>query len=273
MGVALAPFQHPLRFAEDCAVVDQISDGRLIAGLALGWREEEFRAFSIPMRERVGRTAELVEVCRRAWAPGRFSHRGRHFAFDQVAVTPKPAHPIRVLLGGTVPESVARAGRLGDGFLSSQWAAAPDSFLRRVEVFDDAVRESGRDPADMLLVVFLNVFVAEDGALPDVVAEGIWHQLSAYDAWRLPNDTPEAPFALPPIDRARVAGSVMSGTPEAVVERLRPWVSALDGRHLVLSVRLHYPGMPLARAADAIELFASRVAPQLGIEPGAVPDA
>ncbi len=273
MGVALAPFQHPLRFAEDCAVVDQISAGRLVVGLAMGWREEEFRSFSIPLRQRVSRTTELVEVCRRAWSAERFSYDGRHFTFQEVAVTPKPAHRLRVLLGGTVAGSVARAGRLGDGFLSSQWAAAPDAFLRRVEVFDQAVSESGREPSDMLLVPFLNVFVSEDGALPDVVAEGVWHQVGAYDAWRVPADTPDADFALPPIDRAKVEGSLICGTPAAVAERLRPWVSALERRHLVLAVRLHYPGMPLALSAAAIDLFAARVAPELGVESGAVPRA
>jgi alkanesulfonate monooxygenase SsuD/methylene tetrahydromethanopterin reductase-like flavin-dependent oxidoreductase (luciferase family) len=73
--------------------------------------------------------------------------------------------------------------------------------------------------------------------------------------------------------RGRVVDSVVSGTPEAVAERLRPWVSALDRRHFVLAVRLHYPGVPLACAAAAVELFVARVAPLLGVEPGAVPDA
>src|SRR6266700_1476557 len=92
MGVVLGPFQHPLRFAEDCAVVDNIAGGRLIVGLAPGWREEEFRAFGVPITERVGRNAELVKICRLAWSGRRFSFEGKYHRYEQVAVTPPPAH-------------------------------------------------------------------------------------------------------------------------------------------------------------------------------------
>ena len=63
-GVVLAPFHDPLRLAEDFAVVDQISGGRVIAGLALGWRDEEFRAFGIDPHTKVGRTIEISKILR-----------------------------------------------------------------------------------------------------------------------------------------------------------------------------------------------------------------
>ena len=233
---------------------------------------KEFRAFGIPVGDRVKRMRELVDVCRLAWSGERFTFAGQHRRFDQVVVTPRPAHAVPILLGGTVEASVARAGRHGDGFLSSQWAATPEVFLQRVEVFDRGVRDSGRDPASMLLVVFLNVFVTADGRLPDEVARGIWHQVGAYAAWRVPTDVPDQPFALAPFDAAAVPGWVIAGTPHAVAERLAAWTAALAPRRSVVAVRLHYPGMPLRLAADALELFVSRVVPLLGIAPGALPD-
>src|SRR6266545_3889624 len=91
-GVVLTPFHHPLRLAEDAATVDLISGGRLILGLGLGWREEEFRMFDIPMAERGRRTAETIEVLRLAWTGERFSYAGQHISLDRVQVTPRPAH-------------------------------------------------------------------------------------------------------------------------------------------------------------------------------------
>src|ERR671922_2791863 len=116
-GVMLVPFHDPLRLAEDAAVVDQISGGRLILGLGLGWREEEFRMFDVPVRERVSRTSETVQILRKAWTGDRFSHDGRMFRFDAVKVTPAPARvpgpPI--YLGGFVEEAVRPAGGVGAG--------------------------------------------------------------------------------------------------------------------------------------------------------------
>src|SRR5438093_5001662 len=76
-GVMLAPFHHPLRLAEDAATVDLLSGGRLILGLGLGWREEEFRMFGVPVSERVRRTVETVDLLRRAWTGERVSYEGK----------------------------------------------------------------------------------------------------------------------------------------------------------------------------------------------------
>ncbi|HVM11893.1 MAG TPA: LLM class flavin-dependent oxidoreductase, partial [Actinomycetota bacterium] len=115
-GVLLTPFHHPLRLAEDAAVVDQLSGGRLILGLGLGWREEEFRMFGVPIRERVGRTLETVEILRKAWTGERFTHRGRAFPLEDVRVTPPPARDdgIPIYVGGHVEAACRRAGAVGE---------------------------------------------------------------------------------------------------------------------------------------------------------------
>ena len=260
MGVVLGPFQHPLRFAEDCAVLDQLAHGRLIVGLAPGWREEEFRAFGVPITERVGRNRELVEVCRRAWSEERFSFAGKYFQYDRVAVTPKPARHLPIVLGGFVEKAAARAGRIGDGFLASRNQL--EKYRALVAAFDEGARAAGRDPGQLFVGFLQNAWVSEDGALPDHVARSAWHQLGTYLAWE-ENDTPEAPYQLPPLDRRIVEARTASGTPEQVVARLRPWLEEFGARRLHAVFRLHYPGMTRAQAAPAVELFAREVVPEL----------
>jgi alkanesulfonate monooxygenase SsuD/methylene tetrahydromethanopterin reductase-like flavin-dependent oxidoreductase (luciferase family) len=260
MGVVLGPFQHPLRFAEDCAVLDNLSGGRLLAGLAPGWREEEFRAFGVPLAERVARTADLVRVCRLAWAGQRFSFQGRFWNYEAVAVTPSPAHPIPIFLGGFVEKAAERAGRLGDGFLASRNSF--DRFRELVDAFDAGARASGRDPQELSVGFLHNAFVTADGGTPEEVWRGAWHQLGTYVAWAS-TDTPEVPYQLPPVDRRQVEARTALGTPDQVVDRLGPWVEAFGRRRLYAVIRLHYPGMTYGEAAPAVELFTSRVMPQL----------
>src|SRR5262245_42764709 len=88
--VLLAPFPHPINLAEDAAVTDVISRGRLRLGLGLGYRHEEFEGFDIPRNERLGRTLETIEILRRAWTGERFDFVGKHFNFRGVRVLPQP---------------------------------------------------------------------------------------------------------------------------------------------------------------------------------------
>lgn len=260
-GVDLAPFQSPLRFAEDYAVLDQLSGGRTVVGLALGWREEEFRAFGVPMKERVTRTVELVRILRQAWSMDRFTSEGLLGRFEAVAVTPKPAHPIPIWLGGYTDRAVARAGRLADGFLASR--PTLPGLAKAVEVLDEAATQAGRDPSLLEIGVLINAFVMSQGILPAVVLEGVRHQMGTYAAWRQGLDTPGHPFAVPEFDRSSLEEMLIQGSPERVLEKMAPWVKEFGSRRLHLVIRLHYPGMTYQQAAPAVELFAEQVMPAL----------
>jgi alkanesulfonate monooxygenase SsuD/methylene tetrahydromethanopterin reductase-like flavin-dependent oxidoreductase (luciferase family) len=258
-AVTLAPFQHPLRFAEDCAVVDQISGGRLTVGLAPGWRRDEFRSFGIPFQQRIQRTVELIQVCRMAWSEPRFSFAGRIYSYDNAAITPKPAHALHVLMGASVEAAAERAGRLADGLMAARHRM--ERFAELAEAFDRGARAAGRDPAALEIGFLHNVFVTSDGSIPTCVAEGLQRQVVMYTRSEGDNEVEHDP-------RVLQSKSVL-GDPAAVTAELRPWVERYGDRQLHLVVRLHYPGMTFADTAPAVELFARSVMPTLRAMAGA----
>jgi probable F420-dependent oxidoreductase len=264
-GVVLTPFHDPLRLAEDTATVDLISGGRLILGLGLAWREEEFRMFGVPFRERVRRTAEAVDILRLAWTGERFSFEGRAFSYDRVLVTPPPAQQggPPIWLGGTVEAAIRRAGRLADGYIRTRGGEV-DKMRRDLGFAESASREAGRDPSALAFAQLQNTFVWEDGDAWEIARRFVPNQLGIYGAWAEGTDTPDRGFAIVPPDDATMRRLTPSGTPQEVTHQLRPLVEAFAGRkefHLI--VRLHYPGMGFEIAARSIELFAEKVLPSL----------
>jgi probable F420-dependent oxidoreductase len=261
-GVLLAPFHDPIRLAEDFAVVDQISGGRTICGLGIGWREEEFRAFGIEVSSRGRRLVEIVEILRLCWGQDRFDFHGRFYSYDRVAVTPKPHRVPPVLIGGYVDRAVARAGRIGDGYISSR---AP--LARVAESFELAAQarvEAGKSGPPVVGVLH-NAFVTEDPERDwPLVRDGVGHQLGTYAGWGAGTDVSGIPLEVRPPDDAEIRASTAFGTPEEVAAFLAPLADVLapyPEAHLV--TRHHYPGMDVAPAAASIELFARGVAPQL----------
>ena len=261
-GVILAPFHDPIRLAEDLAVVDQLSGGRTIAGFGIGWRDEEFRAFNIPTKERVRRMSEIIDILRLSWSEERFTYAGKHHSYTDVAVTPKPARVPPILVGGFVDDAIKRAGRIGDGYISSR--VPTDRLRQSFELAAQARREAGHD-GPPVVAVLQNAFVTDD---PDrdwpVVRDGIGHQLGTYAGWRAGTDVAGKPLEVMPPPEEEIRATTAFGTSADVMEALLPTVKVLAAypeSHLVL--RLYYPGMTVDAAAEAIRRFSSDVAPAL----------
>jgi alkanesulfonate monooxygenase SsuD/methylene tetrahydromethanopterin reductase-like flavin-dependent oxidoreductase (luciferase family) len=95
-AVSLAPFYHPLRLAEEVALLDLLSGGRVNWGAGRGFARVEFTAFGVPPEESASRFRETVEIVLRAWTDERLNFVGQHFRFEDVEVLPKPTqlpHP------------------------------------------------------------------------------------------------------------------------------------------------------------------------------------
>lgn len=256
-GVLLAPLYHPIRLAEDAATVDLISGGRLILGLGLGWRAEEFDRLGVPMSRLGRRLRETVEVLRLAWGPDAFTYAGEIFRFDATNVTPKPARKIPIWIGGFQDGALRRAGRIGDAYFAS--AAALDDLPRRRKVVEQGLEKAERDPSDFTFAVHEPVWVSED---PDRDLEEILPHIH-YSRWKyrdLGNEFGRGGGPLPsppPLDdetRAGLVKSLIIGTPSEVAKKIEPYREALgDDMHFV--ARSSYPGVEWDKTVRSIELL------------------
>ncbi|HEV3069059.1 MAG TPA: TIGR03619 family F420-dependent LLM class oxidoreductase [Streptosporangiaceae bacterium] len=155
LGVAVVnmPYLAPAYLAKQAASVDVLSGGRLDLGLGLGWMPEEFTAAGGVMAGRGARTAEYIEVMRRLWAGGVAEFHGEHYTVPAGRTAPQPVQRPGppVLLGGTVPRALQRAGRLAEGWITS--SRADLSQIREgIEVVRAAAEQAGRDPGALRVI-------------------------------------------------------------------------------------------------------------------------
>jgi len=147
ISVILLPLRIPVQLAQTLATVDQLSGGRVIAGLGLGRNDATRAAVGAPPTGVVARHEEAVAVLRAAWSPGPLAHRGESWTIDGVDVQPKPVRGgIPIWFGGNSDAAIDRAARLGDGWMgagSAPWAAIPQT----LESVHAALERHGRDPA------------------------------------------------------------------------------------------------------------------------------
>jgi alkanesulfonate monooxygenase SsuD/methylene tetrahydromethanopterin reductase-like flavin-dependent oxidoreductase (luciferase family) len=148
-AVLLAPFYHPLLLAEQIGTLAAFAQGPLIVTFVLGGRPQQFRAFGMEESSRVGRFEEVVTISRALLAGESVTHRGRYYALDGATISPLPRVPVEIWLGGTVPASAERAGRLGDAWLTGQNASAED-LVQQLDRYREAAVRSGRPPRPVL---------------------------------------------------------------------------------------------------------------------------
>jgi len=257
-GLLLAPLHEPLRLAEDAVVVDLISGGRLILGLGVGWREEEFEALGVPMAARGDRMERAIEVLRGAWS-------GELVGPSGVAVTPPPARAggPPIWIGALAEPAVRRAGRLADGFMATD--VTTEELARQVAWARDERERSGRDPAGLSVSIHVPTFPWNGSDAWERVAPFVRYVSWKYDDMEGARGRTGPPPAPPPAsdeEELELHGSTLVGTPREVAERIRALDEAAGG-DLHFVARLYYPGMDRGTQREALRVFAEDVAPLL----------
>ncbi|HEY8533591.1 MAG TPA: TIGR03619 family F420-dependent LLM class oxidoreductase [Micromonospora sp.] len=158
------PFVSPVLLAKQLTTLDIVSNGRLDVGLGLGWAPEEFVATGAEMRSRGRRAEEFIAVLRALWTREVVEYDGRFYRVPPAIQEPKPVqrpHP-PILLGGSAPEALRRAGAMADGWISSSRADLT-AIGESIAIVKAAAEEAGRDPAALRFICRGAVMVRPKG--------------------------------------------------------------------------------------------------------------
>lgn len=144
-GVMILPQRNPIVLAKEVATLDQMSAGRVLLGVGVGWLEEEFDAIGVSFHDRGRRADEYVSAMRALWTQDAASFHGEFVNFDECIQRPSPIQrSIPIHVGGHTDAAAKRAGRLGDGFFPG--ARAHEELARMFRLARQTATENGRDP-------------------------------------------------------------------------------------------------------------------------------
>ena len=222
-GVSLAPFYHPLRLAEEVALLDLLSGGRVNWGAGRGFARIEFEAFGVPPDESTSRFRETVQIVLKAWTEERLSFAGEHFRFDGIEVLPKPAqrpHPPVWMAASSEGAIEWAAGRGFSILMDPHSSAAEIGRKRRLyagRLTAAGFSENGRD-IPMARLVALGRNAAEAAAVARNGAQ--WIVNSYLGAQHRPvMQSSFSPEGVDPV-RRYLDEVILHGTPDAVVDQI-----------------------------------------------------
>jgi len=260
-GVLLLPLYRPLDVAEEGAIVDVISNGRLILGVGAGYAPEEFEAFDVSTKERGSRMDEAVPLIQRLWTEERVTHEGRHYRVTNATVAPRPVQRPRppIWFAGWIEAAIRRAGRLGDAWLGGP-SARLDEVARCVRLYRDARRDTGRNPNDGDVALMRYMFVAKSAAEARAIVGAPFIRAFEHTYFKWPHPIVKRPPGELTIERL-AEDRIILGDPESCVRQLERFRDELGLSHLVC--RLSVTGIPADAARDSVDLFTRQIMPAL----------
>ena len=260
-NIAILPLYHPVRFAEDVAQLDVMSGGRVIVGVAIGYRAEEFAAFQTPLDGRGKQFVEMVKLLKLLWSGESITFESERYALENFRLEPQPIQQPTppIWLGGWGKLAIKRAATLGDA-----WIPGPTANLEKLKEaqgrYHTHLSELGIDSASRARPLTRDIVIAATDEQAEELAEK--HLLAAYrdeySGWDHPligTSDATATDRLVELSRDRF----IIGGPEKIIAGIRYFEEQFGMDHMIF--RLHFPGMPPHTVTDSVRLLGEEVLP------------
>ncbi len=158
-GILVLPLRNPVTLAKQLSSMDQLSEGRMIMGMASGWYKREFDAVGIPFDKRGKLMDENLEIMNRLWTEDKVSGKYTNHDISAAVMYPKPYQQPRmpILIGGYVDKVLHRAATVGDGWLT--YFYRPDAFKKSWDKIRNFAHEGGKDPEALMNASQLPIMV------------------------------------------------------------------------------------------------------------------
>ena len=256
--ILVAPFYHPVRLAEDAAMLDVMSGGRFVLGIAIGYKPDEFALYGAALEKRGARFEEQLAIMNGLWTQESVSFAGSYYTVNG-RLEPKPLtrpHP-PVWIGGWGDITLRRAASLADN-----WVPGPTADLARLlagkQRFIANRRAAGKTDALTEWPLTRDVIIADTDREARELAEK--HIMISYrkeyaGGWRHPFIDASIATDLDALMKDRF----LIGGPDQVIRALKPFVSDYGMTHLIC--RVFFPGMPHRHIMRELELIAKEVRP------------
>ena len=272
-AVTVLPLHHPIRVAEQWATLDLLSSGRVDFAAGRGYDRREYLPLGVSFEDNQSIFEEGMEVVRRLWsADAPISCHGRHYAFDDIAITPRPVQrPIPAYVASFSQPSIELAARLGCGLIVAPFAAAISyGGLRQVaELYHETCAKAGTKPGRLMCSYFIHF--ADTAAEEQAARE---RQIRYYRECAIPafpgdpkNAPPSYRYFVGMVDRMKAArpedltdNAVLLGSPARIAETLnRVRQAGFDEVILYFNVGLK----PHQQVKDEMSRFMAEVAPKV----------
>jgi alkanesulfonate monooxygenase SsuD/methylene tetrahydromethanopterin reductase-like flavin-dependent oxidoreductase (luciferase family) len=257
-NILVLPLLNPIHVAEDAMTLDLLSGGRYVLGVGIGYREAEFNAFDVPLKERVQRFNESIAVMRRLWTEDRVTHQGKSFKIDDLGIGLKPVRPggPPIWVAGVVDAAVKRAARIGDAWLITNFAHL-SVLVPQMKMYRATLAELNKSfPDDVPITRECYIGPTREKALEECRA-ALEYKYGAYSAWGLDKLSDDAESFNQPFE-AFVNDRFIIGDKASVKDEIQRYRELLGVNHFIM--RVQWPGLEHGKVMRTIatlgEIFA-----------------